>query len=267
MWRLEVISHFPEAQTHQTPILFLHGAWHGAWVWEDYFLPYFAKQGFSVHAFSLRAHGFSEGKDFLRWASIGDYVTDLVQVARSLPTPPVIVGHSLGGFVVQKYLEDYDAPAAVLLAPAPAFGGWKYTMRTLRSDPRGYLRAGVTLSPYALINTVERAHATFFSPQMPREEVAKHFARMQDDSFRAYLDFVAFAHPDIERVRERNRPMLIIGGAQDRVFPAAEIEDLGKLYGADVTMLPDTAHDIMLEASWQAAADRMIAWLKEKNID
>ena len=43
--RLELISHVPQTPTQQTPILFLHGAWHGAWCWEDYFLPYFAQKG------------------------------------------------------------------------------------------------------------------------------------------------------------------------------------------------------------------------------
>ncbi len=198
--RLEVVSHVPLTPTHQTPILFLHGAWHGAWCWEDYFLPYMAQQGFAVHAMSLRAHGLSEGREHLRWVSAEDYVTDLVQVVRSLPQPPVIVGHSFGGYVIQKYLEDYDAPAAVLVAPAPARGGYKFTLRTLRATPGAMLRTTITMSPYVLVNTVERAHATFFSASMPREQVERHFARIQDELFRAYLDWLVFALPDTRRI-------------------------------------------------------------------
>jgi pimeloyl-ACP methyl ester carboxylesterase len=70
--RLEVVSHLPESPSHQTPLLFLHGEWHGAWCWEDYFLPYFAEKGFSTHAMSLRAHGMSEGRKRVRWVSIED---------------------------------------------------------------------------------------------------------------------------------------------------------------------------------------------------
>jgi pimeloyl-ACP methyl ester carboxylesterase len=265
--RLELISHIPQNATRQTPILFLHGAWHGAWCWEDYFLPYFAQQGYAAHAMSLRAHGMSEGRQKLRWSSTDDYVTDLLQVVRSLPQPPIIVGHSLGAFVVQKYLEHYETPAAVLIAPAPARGGWAYTRRVIRERPGQYFRSGLKLSPYEMINTVERAHETFFSSSMPRSEVEKHFARLQEDSFRAYLDFWFFSLPDPRHIRERDIPMLIIGGANDRVFPQAEIEALGQAYNAPVTMLPDTAHDIMLEANWREAADRIIAWLGEKGIE
>lgn len=264
--RLEVISHIPEAPAHQTPILFLHGAFHGAWCWEDYFLPYFAAQGFSAHAMSLRAHGMSEGHHQIRWVSVEDYVTDLVQVVRSLPQPPVIVAHSLGGYVLQKYLEHYDTPAAVLVAPAPARGGVSFTWRTMRATPRALMHTFVTMSPYVLVNSVERSHTRFFSPSMPRAEVERHFTRLQESSFRAYLDWLMLALPDVRRIRERAAPMLILGGANDHMFPPKELVALGDLYTADVTILPDTAHDIMLEANWKTAADRIIRWLNERGV-
>jgi len=265
--RLELISHVPHAPTRHTPILFLHGAWHGAWCWEDYFLPYFAQQGYAAHAMSLRAHGLSEGRKQIRWNSIEDYITDLVQVVKSLPEPPVIVAHSLGGFVLQRYLEFYDAPAAVLIAPVPAHGGFSFTWRMLRTRPGAYLRASLTLSPYALVNSVERTQAAFFSSTMPRADVERHFARIQEDSFRAYLDFLAFSLPNIQDIRERNVPTLIIGGENDGLFEQREFEALAKLYDAGLTIIPGTAHDVMLEANWQQAADRIIAWLGEKGIE
>jgi pimeloyl-ACP methyl ester carboxylesterase len=46
----------------------------------------------------------------------------VVAVAERLPTPPVVIGHSMGGFVVQKYLETHQAPAGVLLASIPPRG-------------------------------------------------------------------------------------------------------------------------------------------------
>ena len=264
--RLELISHVPQTPTQQTPILFLHGAWHGAWCWEDNFLPYFAQKGYAAHAMSLRSHGMSEGREKIRWTSIEDYVTDLLQVVKSLPGPPVIVAHSLGGFVLQRYLEFYETPAAVLIAPAPARGGFSFSWRMLRTMPGAYLKAGISLSPYALVNSVERTQAAFFSRTMPRAEVERHFARIQEDLFRAYLDFLAFSLPNTHDILARNIPTLIIGGADDRIFPQHEIEALGKTYNAPVIILPDTAHDVMLEANWQQAADCIMAWLKEKGI-
>jgi pimeloyl-ACP methyl ester carboxylesterase len=124
----------------------------------------------------------------------------------------------------------------------------------------------VKLSPYILVNSVERSHANFFSPTMPRDEVERNFARLQESSFRAYLDWLMLALPDVRRIRERATPMLIIGGANDTMFPSKELVSLGNLYSADVTIIPDTAHDIMLEANWKLAADRIMGWLKEHSI-
>src|SRR3712207_3600508 len=120
--KLELITRQPERVSCATPILFVHGAWHGAWCWDKHFMPYFAEQGFNVHALSFRNHGKSESKGQLRWKRGADYVADLEQIVEQLGTPPVLIAQSLGGYVVQKYLEKHRVPAAVLLASVPAKG-------------------------------------------------------------------------------------------------------------------------------------------------
>lgn len=113
----------PSASARPTPILFVHGAWHDAWCWQEHFLPYFAQHGYVAHALSFRGHGNSAGRERLRWSGIADYVTDLAQVVQRLPTPPILIGHSMGGLVVQRYLErrsfhdraDHCTPTTCLL--------------------------------------------------------------------------------------------------------------------------------------------------------
>src|ERR1044072_1083743 len=119
---LEVIARESKREAQRTPLLFVHGSCHGAWCWAENFLDYFAARGHSSYALSLRGHGQSDGKDILQWASVKDYVSDVAQVADGLRRPPVLIGHSLGGLVVQKYLETHHAPAAVLIASSPASG-------------------------------------------------------------------------------------------------------------------------------------------------
>jgi len=77
--KLEVLSQSPQQRTHPTPLLFVHGAWHGAWCWQN-FLPYFAGHGYETHALSLRGHGRSEGWEGLRWHGVRGYIADLEQV-------------------------------------------------------------------------------------------------------------------------------------------------------------------------------------------
>ena len=175
----------------------------------------------------------------------------------------MIVAHSLGGFVLQKYLEDYDLPAAILIAPASPRAGWKFTARSLRQMPLTMLRALATLTLYPIVGTPERAQKSFFSAGV---EIEPYFPQIQDEFYRAYLDFLLLALPDTRRIRERRTPMLILGAADDHVFPPPEVEALGQLYDAPVVVLPDTAHDVMLEPGWQAAAEQICHWLEEQQI-
>ena len=87
--QLELITRKPTSAAHSTPILFVHGAWHGAWCWDEYFMPYFAQQGYTTFALSYRGHGNSDGRDSLlrnlaREANEG-YALALDEVLRTSP--------------------------------------------------------------------------------------------------------------------------------------------------------------------------------------
>src|SRR5690349_15958910 len=119
---LEVLSRETRTPSPKTPLLFVHGAYVGAWCWEEHFLDWFAARGHPAHAVSLRGHGASEGRRQLDDFGLADYAEDVAQAAAGLPVAPVLVGHSMGALVVQKFLEKGNAPAAILACPVPAYG-------------------------------------------------------------------------------------------------------------------------------------------------
>lgn len=86
--RLEVISRRPKGRARPTPLLFVHGAFGGAWVWDQHFLPWFAEHGWEAHALSLRGHGESEGHEKVRFARLRDYVADVEQVLADITPAP-----------------------------------------------------------------------------------------------------------------------------------------------------------------------------------
>ncbi len=245
------------------PILFVHGAWHAAWCWQEHFLPYFAARGYATRALSLRGHGASPGRERLRWTRIADYVADVQQVVSELPHPPILVGHSMGGLVVQKYLEDHRMPAAVLLASVPTHGAIKAILRVMRREPRAFLRTNLTLSPYALVDTPHKARVDFFSPDLAPELVDKYTKRLQDESYVALLDMTLFNLPVPRKV---TTPLLVLGGATDQFFDPSEIEKTAWAYRTHADILPNMAHDMMLEPRWETAAARIAAWLEEKEL-
>ena len=113
---LEVIDKGSSTESHRVPLLFVHGACGTAWCWDEHFLDFFADKGYRAVALSLRGHGASSLSKRLNSCSIADYVDDVHAVVGKLGSPPVLIGHSVGGFIVQKYLELHDARAGVLLA-------------------------------------------------------------------------------------------------------------------------------------------------------
>lgn len=259
--RLEVISLQPEQKQFETPLLFVHGAWHGAWCWAENFLPYFAAKGYAVHALSLRGHGGSSGREKLRWARGRDYVADVREVAQTLPDMPILVAHSMGGYVTQKYLEKYEARAAVLMASVPSKGVLRTTLNIARHYPLPFLRVNLKLSLYPLVETVEQTRALFFSADMPKAQVQRYFEQIQDESYMAFLDMLVLALPRPKKVPPL--PMLILGGNEDAIFTPAEIEYTANAYNAEWELFPKMAHDMMLEAKWEAAAERMAGWLEQ----
>ena len=56
---LEVIDKGSATESHPVPLLFVHGAGHAAWCWDEHFLDFFADKGFRAVAVSLRGHGAS----------------------------------------------------------------------------------------------------------------------------------------------------------------------------------------------------------------
>ena len=255
---LEVIARECAGESDRPPLLFVHGAGHGAWCWAEHFLDFFAEHGFDSYALSLRGHGESGGRERLRWTSIADYVSDVEQVAAGLPREPVLVGHSLGGRVVQTYLDGRESPAAVLLAPPPRNGMLGPAVRTFRDHPWLSMQVILTRTPRTLFATPELVRRFFFSPELGEEQLREYAARMGSESFRALLELV-YIRPD--RARIRGVPLLVLGGGGDYFIRPSAIRRTAEAYGAECTILPGLAHDMMLDARWRQAAEAMLEWL------
>ena len=52
--QLEVIARTPKGRARPTPLLFVHGAYGGAWEWDEHFLPYFAERGWVSHVYCAK---------------------------------------------------------------------------------------------------------------------------------------------------------------------------------------------------------------------
>ncbi|MBE0614077.1 MAG: alpha/beta hydrolase [Burkholderiales bacterium] len=256
--KLEILEACPRGGGKGRPLLFVHGAFAGAWCWSKHFLPYFSKKGFRACALSLSGHGGSPGRERLDWLSIADYVRDLEQAVDIVGGDPVIVGHSMGGFVLQKYLEGASAPAAVLMASVPPQGLLSSSIALAFSNPGLFTDLNSMMHRgRASIETLQ--HALFATPVAP-EELKAYYHLMQPESQRAMWDMTFFDLPRLQR--ERCPPMLVLGAELDILVPPSQVEQAAQAYGTEAVVFPGMGHVMMLEAGWQDVADRMIGWLR-----
>ncbi len=236
--------------------MLVHGAWHGNWCWRD-FSAHLAAAGHDVHLAILRGHDHPTHR--LRHR-IRDYVADLEMAVDALDSSPVLVGHSMGGLVVQKYLERRPAPAAVLMASVPPAGAIGATLRFARRHPLVFARTNAVRRLGPFVGTPRLAREMLFTPATPADVVDTCFPLLQDDSYLAYLDMVVFARPHPDRVRI---PMLVLGGELDRVFSVEEVRATARSYRTEATIFPGLGHDLMLDQGWPAVADRIATWVDQ----
>ena len=159
--QLEVRSREPQSPSRHAPILFVHGGYCDAWCWDAFLLPWFARQGFSAHALSLRGHGASAGRDLLWMTGLDDYAADVERVSAALPSPPILVGHSMGAAIVERLVATRPVPAAALLAPLPPEGLLPVAGRLAAEHP-DYLFQMSRLDPLRLSQHVLAALEPFY---------------------------------------------------------------------------------------------------------
>lgn len=254
---LEVLS--AGEPSERPPVLLVHGAWHGAWCWARHVMPYLADAGWEVHALSLRGHGGSPA-DSLNRLQLRDYADDVTAVAADLGRV-VLVGHSMGGAVVQRLLCRRDRPpvvGAALLASVPPRGVIRVTAQVAREEPGVFAITNLTVDLGRLVASREQVRNLFLSADADDEVVGWLHQRVQKESYLAFLGMLTPHRPR----RRPSLPVLVLGAANDRIFTVPEVEATAAAWGTTAHIVPGLAHDVMLDSRWMDAADVLEAWLR-----
>ncbi len=233
----------PPPETARREVLFIHGAWGGAWVW-DGLAQDLAAEGYGVNLIEQPGHG-ADRWELPALTSLNDYAELSRRAAASLGHP-VLVGHSLGGWQVQKIWEAVDLPG-VLLAPLPGPG------LSLPRFLRLYLRYPLRMSeplvglPLAIADPA-MARRLFFR-NLDEAAVAAHLARLVPEPALVCLQMALLLGLGWGRPRPRpaRRPRMLVAAGRDYFFPPAQQKKLAAALGARYELLPEAPHDLWLE--------------------
>lgn len=206
------------------PLLLLHGgAAHAHW-W-DHIAPTLARD-YRVIALDLRGHGES-GWLVPPAYEVEDYVADVGEVIRALYLPrPVLIGHSLGGFVAMAYAlaAPQTVGGLVVIDIGPRLGNGRF-MRLLRTVPPPVYRDDAELiSRFRLLPVDTSAPPTLL------HHIARQSVRRQaDGSLRLKCDRATLTRGvrDLRaQLTQISCPTLFVRGEKSRHVSAAMLQTM-----------------------------------------
>ncbi len=246
-------------------IFMIHGMWGGAWYWKNY-KDFLEARGYRCITTTLRYHDISPQDPpdpRLGTTSLLDYAADLETEIRRLDETPILMGHSMGGFLAQVLASRGLAKAAVLLTPAAPAGIFALTPSVVRSFWSVMTRWGFWRKP--MRQTFEEAAYSMLN-LMPPEQQKETYAAFVYESGRAaselgfwFFDRRRASHVDESKV---TCPVLVIAGAQDRITPASVVRKVAAKYPtATYKEFPNHAHWVVGEPGWEEVASFAARWL------
>ncbi|PNH09319.1 hypothetical protein TSOC_004065 [Tetrabaena socialis] len=295
--KLEVLVQkaMASAQPPRPPLLFVHGSYHAAWCWQENFMPYFASRGYDTYAVSLRAQGGSDpappGQGVA--GTLDVHAADLASLVAAMGDggggggaggrAPVVVGHSFGGLILQKYVLGAAAPGAPASAPTaraaaagsfpplsgaaflcsvPPSGNKQMITRFLFRDPIASAKLTWGFIARSFATSTQACRELFFSPDIPADKLQRYQQLLAAASPTRLLDLKDMsAQVPLPPPPPHAPPAFVLGGADDTVVDVEALRELAKYYGTEPVVLDRMAHDCMLDTRWEVAARELESWL------
>jgi pimeloyl-ACP methyl ester carboxylesterase len=258
---------------------------HGLWMtpssfegWTDHFL----ERGFNVYApawpgmdrdiRALRRDPHSFARSGIRPRIDIHKIVDLYErLVLELDSPPIIIGHCLGGLVAQALVGRGLGSCGIALAPVPPKGVWRMPWATLRVvAPRLLARngTGIALTP-------RQFHYAFMNASR-REESDCAYQRYAVPADTQLLLQAGFANFDpyaqtVDVRRHKRPPLLLVAGERDRFVTPSVVRANHRLYrkSSAITEYREFAgrtHFLIGQDGWREIADHALEWARGQQL-
>lgn len=242
-------------------IVMVHGAFCGGWAFERFGKP-FEGQGHRVIAPDLRGHGPNDPPKAVIGVSMADYAGDIAKLCASLPEPPILVGHSMGGLVAQMAARRTPLKALVLLAPSPPWGIAGSSLE------EAITAVGVQmLGPFSngAVQPDAQLMQRYSLHRMPKPEREAVLTRLTSESARAVREVLSWWLDPFMTTSVGPGPLpapsLAVAGELDLVHPPATVKQTAERIGAALHVMPGMSHWLVGEPGWTAVTSLVLQWL------
>jgi len=238
-------------------LVFLHGIGGAGRAWRGQ-IEYFSRN-FRAVAWDMPGYGGSAGLANVSIATLADALQDFLQGIGA--SAPILVGHSIGGMIVQQWLTKYpaEARAVVLAQTSPAFGkadgDWQKSFIEARLGPLNRGETMASLAP-ALVKELVGDH-----PDAAGMKVAQScMASVPEASYRASM-LALLGFDQRHALGDIKVPTLVLSGSKDKNAPAPMMAKMaGYIPSANYVELDGAGHLVNLErpVAFNAALDQFL---------
>lgn len=259
-------------------IVLVHGFWVTPRSWEGW-IDHYQQKGYEVLApaypgFEVEVEALNADPTPIEQVTIPQIVAHLETIVDGLERPPILIGHSAGGAIVQILLDHGRGAAGVALNSAPTegvkvapFSQLKSTFPVFKNPANRHRAVGLDLEQwkYAFTNT------------FPDDEAARLYERYHIPAsgnivWGGVLANLIPGHQDVwvdYRNNERP-PLLFISASEDHIMPPRVQRSNAKHYKSDtvteVTVFEGFAHLLPAQQGWEEVADYALDWAERNAV-
>jgi len=249
-------------------VILIHGAWVTPRCWR-YFAPLLAERGYRILAPAWPLKGRPVGDQLthpdprLPQVGIPEIVAHYQATIRRLSKPPVLIGHSFGGLIVQLLLDRGFGAAGIAISSVPPRG-----VSALSSSPLRTVR-----KLWKLFGSPSRWRGTLPPPKGDAAEEALRKAQgiemqLVPESRKIFWQLLTRA-AEVDFHNPRRAALLLVGCGKDRCVPVYTQQRNWERYGpsparTDFALFPDLTHLAIAEPGHQALAAYCAAWADDR---
>src|SRR4051794_28615944 len=163
----------------KSPVVFIHGLWMHSSTWKPW-MKFFETNGYQASNPDWPGDGSTveesrANKKAIANHSIKEVADSYAKIISTLPSKPILIGHSFGGLMVQILLGKGLGAAGIAIDPAPIKGVWQLPFSALKAS------FPVLGNPFNLTKAVSLTHKQFryaFTNAVPEEESKDIYERL-----------------------------------------------------------------------------------------
>ncbi|HEX7435036.1 MAG TPA: alpha/beta hydrolase [Anaerolineaceae bacterium] len=249
-------------------VVFIHGMYMTPLCWEHW-VDYFQSRGYTC--LTPAWPGRDQPVETLRknhpdpqlgQLTLSAVLQSMTQTIQALDEKPVLIGHSMGGLIVQLLLQRDLAAAGVVIDSAPPQGVFSISWSFLKSNFPHINPMAAQDQPIAM--SFERFQYAFANTLSAKEQRAAYDTYVVPESRRVPAEsLTSVAHVDFKRA---HAPLLIIAGSADHIIPASlNRTNYARYRGTDSVTdfkeFPGRTHFIIGQGQWEEVASYIQSWI------